>query len=84
LDRQAIEEARPMQLLTAEVRGGTIVPPEGVELPEGTRVVVILDDDEAGFELSAAEEASLSEAIAEADRGEVISASELFRRLKGR
>jgi hypothetical protein len=38
-------------------------------------------DADSGFELSAEDEAELAESIAEADRGEVVSADELFRRL---
>jgi len=55
-----------------------------VTLPEGTRVVVIVESGETGFELSPAEEHELSESIAEAARGEVISAEELFHRLRRR
>ncbi len=72
-----------MQVFTALVKGGAIVPDEGVDLPEGSRVTVIADDREAPFELTAAQEAELAESIAEADRGEVISAAELLRRLSG-
>lgn len=70
-----------MQVFTARVQDGTIVLDEGVELTEGSRVTVIAGEADAPFELSATDEAALAEAIAEADRGEVISADELFRRL---
>ena len=70
-----------MQVFTALVRGGAIVPDEGIELTEGTRVTVIAGETDAPFDLSAADEAELAEAIAEADRGDVISADELLRRL---
>jgi hypothetical protein len=70
-----------MQVFTARVRGGAIVPDEGVELPEGSRVTVIADEREGPLELTAEQEADLAESIAEADRGEVISADDLFRRL---
>ena len=72
-----------MQVFTAWVKGGAIVPDEGVTLPEGSRVTVIADDREAPLELTAAQEAELAESIAEADRGEVISAAELLCRLSG-
>ena len=72
-----------MQVFTARVQGGAIVPDQGVQLAEGSRVTVIADEAEAPFELTAAEEAELAESIAEADRGEVISAAELLRRLSG-
>ena len=70
-----------MQVFTARVQGGTIVLDEGVELTEGSRVTVIAGEADAPFELNAADEAELAESIAEADRGEVISAEELLRRL---
>lgn len=72
-----------MQVFTPRVENGAIVPDEGIELAEGTRVTVIAGEPGAAFELSPADEAALSEAIAEADRGDVISASELRRRLSG-
>ena len=72
-----------MQVFTARVKRGAIVPDDGVELPEGSRVTVIAEDADAHFELTAAQEAELAESIAEADRGEVISAAELLRRLSG-
>jgi len=70
-----------MQVFTARIKGGVIVPDEHVELPEASRVTVMANEREAFFELTPAEEAELSAAIAEADRGNVISAEELFRRL---
>ena len=70
-----------MQVFTALVKGGAIVPDEGVELPEGSRVTVIADAREAPVELTPEQEADLAESIAEADRGDVISAAEVLRRL---
>ena len=70
-----------MQVFTARVLGGAIVPDEGIELTEGTRVTVIAGEADAPFDLSAADDAELAASIAEADRGEVISADELLRRL---
>ena len=55
-----------MQVFTARVKGGAIVPDEGVELPEGSRVTVIADEREVPFELSPQQEAELAESIAEA------------------
>jgi hypothetical protein len=72
-----------MQVFTALVKGGAIVPDEGVSLPEGSRVTVIAEDREGSLELTEAQEAELTESIAEADRGEVITAAELLRRLAG-
>jgi hypothetical protein len=70
-----------MQVFTARVRGGAIIPDEGIELTEGARVTVIASGTEAPFELSSADEAELADAIGEAERGELISADELLRRL---
>ena len=70
-----------MQVFSGQVRGGTIVPDEGVELSEGSRVTVIAGEADSAFELTAESEAELAKSIAEADRGDVVSADELLRRL---
>lgn len=72
-----------MQVFTARVKDGAIVPDEGVELPEGVRVTVVAGDVEgqSAVELTRDQQAELAESIAEADRGELISAEELFARL---
>jgi hypothetical protein len=70
-----------MKVFTALVKDGAIVPDEGVELPEGSRVTVIADERVAPVELTAEQEAELAESIAEADRGDVVSAAEVLRRL---
>jgi predicted DNA-binding antitoxin AbrB/MazE fold protein len=72
-----------MQVFTARVKGGAIVPDEGVDLREGERVTVVAGDvaTERSVELTPEQEAELVESIAEADRGDVISARDLFERL---
>jgi hypothetical protein len=70
-----------MQVFSARVRGGAIVLEEGITLPEGATVTVIADGDTEPFETTPEEERELLESIAEADRGDVISAAELLRRL---
>jgi F0F1-type ATP synthase epsilon subunit len=70
-----------MQIFSAQVRDGVIVLEHGVTLSEGTTVTVIADEAEDPFELTAAEEAELAEAIAEVERGDVLTAAELLRRL---
>ncbi len=72
-----------MQVFTARVQGGAIVPEAGVELTEGSRVTVIAGETDAPFAMTPSEEGELVESIAEADRGDVISAAELLRRLSG-
>lgn len=69
-----------MQVATGTVVGGKVVV-EGLDLAEGETVTVLTQESEQEVHLSAEEEAELLEAIAEADRGETISAEELFARL---
>ena len=70
-----------VQVFTALVKDGAIVPDEGIALPEGSRVTVIADERETSLELTPEQEAELAESIADADRGDVLSAAELLRRL---
>jgi hypothetical protein len=72
----------PVQVFSARVRGGAIVPEEGVTLPEGAQVTVIADDDTQAFEVSPEEESELLEAIAAAERGETVRAADLLERLR--
>jgi hypothetical protein len=69
-----------MQLTTGTVRAGTLIV-EGLDLPDGETVVVLTPETEASVQLSPELEAELLESIAEAERGETISADELFARL---
>lgn len=55
---------------------------EGEPLPEGTVVTLLAREDDETFELDAEAEAELLESIAEADRGELISAEEILRKLR--
>ena len=70
-----------MQVATGKVIGGKVVV-DGLALSEGEVVTVLTQGAEAAVQLSSQEEAELLEAIAEADRGETISAEELFGRLR--
>jgi hypothetical protein len=72
----------PMQVFSARVRGGAIVPEDGVTLPEGATVTVIADDDRQPFEVTAEEESELLEAIAGVERGETVRAEDLLERLR--
>ena len=72
----------PMQVFSARVRGGNIVPEEGVKLPEGATVTVIADGDRQPFETTAEEESELLEAIAGVERGETVRAQDLLERLR--
>lgn len=72
----------PMQVFSARVRGGAIVPEDGVTLPEGAKVTVIADDDGQPFETTAEEESELLEAIAGVARGETVRTEDLLERLR--
>jgi hypothetical protein len=69
-----------MGIATGIVVGGK-VDVEELDLPEGSTVTILTPESEGEVHLSAQEEADLLEAMAEADRGETISAEELFARL---
>ncbi len=69
-----------MQIATGTVVGGKVVV-EGLDLAEGETVTVLTQEPEQQVLLSPEDEEQLLEAIAEADRGETISAEELFARL---
>jgi hypothetical protein len=72
----------PVKVFSARVRGGAIVPDEGVTLPEGARVTVIADDDRVPFQTTPEEEDELLEAIAGVERGETVDAADLLERLR--
>lgn len=63
------------------VVGGNVVL-EGTPFPEGMVVTVLAKESGDTFELPADLEAELIESLAEADRGETISADELLERLR--
>jgi hypothetical protein len=68
-----------MRITKGKVIDGHIVV-EGESLTEGA-VVTVLVSDERTFTLSHEEEAVLLEAIAEADRGELLDAEDVLKRL---
>ena len=67
-----------MRVVKGKVVSGKIVIEES--LPEGAKVTVLAPDDDA-FTLTPDEEAALLAAIAEADRGEVVDAESVLRKL---
>ena len=73
----------PMKIATGKVVGGKVVI-DGAPLEEGMSVTVLARDDENGFTLSPEEEAELLLSIAEADRGDSISAEEVLEKLARR
>ncbi len=72
-----------MKIATGKVVGGKVVV-DGAPLDEGASVTVLARDGEFGFTLSPEEEAELLLSIAEADRGETISAEEVLAKLARR
>jgi hypothetical protein len=72
-----------MKMATGKVVGGKIVL-EGVSLEEGTSVTVLAKDEDGGLDLTPEQEAELLISIAEADRGETVSAEEVLAKLARR
>ena len=70
-----------MKVATGRVVGGKVVL-EGEPLAEGSVVTVLAREDDETFEVSAEEERALLEAIAQADRGQVVSWEELRDQLR--
>jgi hypothetical protein len=70
-----------MQLATGTVVDGKIVV-EGEPLPEGAVVTILAREADETFEVPPELEAELLESIAQAERGETISAEELLKRLR--
>jgi hypothetical protein len=69
-----------MRVTTGKVIDGRIEVP-GESFAEGEAVTVLVAEGDETFTLAPEEEAALLEAMAEGDRGDVISAEEFFRQL---
>lgn len=70
-----------MRITPGRVVSGQIVV-EGEPLPDGVLVTILSREADETFELDEAAEAELLESIAEADRGELIPAEEVLRKLR--
>lgn len=70
-----------MKIATGRVIGGKVVL-EGEPLAEGSVVTVVAREEDETFEVSPEEECALLEAIAQADRGQVVSWHELREQLR--
>jgi len=70
-----------MRVATGRVVGGKVVL-EGEPLAEGSVVTVVAREDDETFEVSLVEERALLEAIAQADRGQVVSWETLREQLR--
>ena len=72
---------RGMLITTGKVNNG-VIQIDTNDLPNGTTVTVLAHEGDETFELDATREAELLAAIAEADRGELISSSELLQNIR--
>ena len=70
-----------MLITTGKVNNG-VIQIDTTDLPNGTTVTVLAHEGDETFELDATQEAELLAAIAEADRGETINASELLQKIR--
>lgn len=72
-----------MKIATGRVVNGKVIV-EGAALEEGSAVTVLARDEVGGANLTPEEEAEVLLAIAEADRGEMVSAVEVLAKLARR
>ena len=70
-----------MAIYTGKVIDG-VIQPHGVLLPEGTKVTILVPEDEEPFDLSPDMIAELEESIAQIERGEYVTWEELREQLK--
>lgn len=70
-----------MKVATGRVVDGKVVL-EGEPLAEGAVVTVVMREDDESFEVTPEEERALLEAIAQADRGQVMSWEKLREQLR--
>jgi hypothetical protein len=69
-----------MLITTGQVQNGNIEVDRDT-LPEGAKVTILIHEDDESFDVSAEQETELLAAIAEAERGETITASLLLQEL---
>ena len=69
-----------MLVTTGKVNGGSIEVEAG-SLPDGATVTILAIEDGEVFELDPADEAMILGAIAEAERGDVVNASDVLRQI---
>jgi len=72
-----------MKIATGKVVDGKVIL-QDVALEEGSSVTVLARDEKGGVTLTPEEEAEILLAIAEADRGETVSAEEVLAKLARR
>jgi len=70
-----------MLVTTGRVSGGSIEVEAG-SLPEGTKVTILAPEDGEIFEISREDEVKLLAAVAEAQQGEVVNATEVLEQIR--
>jgi hypothetical protein len=70
-----------MLITTGKVNNG-VIQIDSADLPDGTTVTLLAHEGDETFELTPRQESELLAAIAEAERGEFISASELLQKIR--
>ena len=74
-------ELPAMLITTGQVQNGAIEV-DNNNLPEGAKVTILVHEDDETFEVTPEQEIKLLAAIAEAERGDRISASQLLEELR--
>ena len=70
-----------MIITTGKVNDG-VIRVETQSLPDGTTVTLLAHEGDETFELNASQEAELLAAIAEAERGDLVSAAEVLQQIR--
>jgi hypothetical protein len=70
-----------MLITTGKVNNG-VIQIDSKDLPEGTTVTLLAHEGDETFQLDPAQENELLAAIAEADRGQLVSASDLLQKIR--
>ena len=70
-----------MLITTGKVTNG-VIQIDNKDLPEGTTVTILAHEGDETFELDPEQENKLLAAIAEADRGDVINAHDLLKKIR--
>ena len=71
-----------MRIISAHVRAGSVVPDEKTQLEEGAAVTILADTQEREFDVPKEVETDLLAALDEAERGDVVPASDVLARLR--
>ena len=70
-----------MRVTTGKVVGGKVIL-DGDVFEDGTAVTVLARDEDETFEVSPKQESELLAAIAEADRGELVTAEQILKNIR--